>query len=93
MELHQLDEPGIGETERLVSARMSDSDNASASMAVNGSAAQRNHGAPADGAEGDFLCGVALSVYQNSGGTGTNWEAFENQRSLFFPNIAVRMPA
>lgn len=30
-----------------------------------------------------FLVGVAISVYQNSGGPGTNWEAFEDQKTLF----------
>ena len=32
---------------------------------------------------------MAISVYQNSGGAHTNWEAFENQRCLFFNNIHV----
>ena len=31
----------------------------------------------------DFLVGVAISVYQNSGGPGTNWEAFESARGWF----------
>ena len=38
----------------------------------------------------DFLCGIALSVYQNSGGQDTNWEAWENRRYMFQPTIAVR---
>ena len=29
-----------------------------------------------------FLVGVAISVYQNSGGPGTNWEAFEGTRNI-----------
>lgn len=35
----------------------------------------------------DFLCGVAISVYQNSGGVNTNWEAFENEKCFFSNNI------
>jgi len=35
-----------------------------------------------EGSEADpFLVGVAISVYQNSGGPGTNWEAFEDQKT------------
>lgn len=30
-----------------------------------------------------FLVGVAISVYQNSGGPGSNWEAFEDQKTMF----------
>lgn len=62
---------------------------------------QQSHDAAANGvppaadndaaAAEDFLCGVALSVYQNSGGADTNWEAWENKRSMFMPTIAVRM--
>jgi beta-glucosidase/6-phospho-beta-glucosidase/beta-galactosidase len=39
----------------------------------------------------DFLCGIALSVYQNSGSGGhdTNWGAWENRRFMFQPTIAV----
>ena len=29
----------------------------------------------------EFLVGIAMSVYQNSGGSGTNWEAFESQKN------------
>lgn len=41
----------------------------------------------------DFLCGIALSVYQNSGSGGheTNWGAWENRRYMFQPTIAVRI--
>ncbi len=90
MELQQLDE-----RERLMSSNMAD-DSASegrgpavANGAVNGSAAHDADQRTGKAAEPDFLCGVALSVYQNSGGAGTNWEAFEDQRSLFMPRIAV----
>ncbi|KAK9868650.1 hypothetical protein WJX84_001643 [Apatococcus fuscideae] len=30
-----------------------------------------------------FLVGAALSVYQNAGGSNTNWSAFENKRTMF----------
>jgi beta-glucosidase/6-phospho-beta-glucosidase/beta-galactosidase len=41
-------------------------------------------------ADEDFLCGIALSVYQNSGSGGhdTNWGAWENRRIMFQPTIA-----
>ncbi len=38
----------------------------------------------------DFLCGTAISVYQNSGGPPSNWGAFENQKRWFAKRIAVR---
>lgn len=30
-----------------------------------------------------FDCGVAISVYQNSGGTNNQWESFERQKRWF----------
>ena len=30
-----------------------------------------------------FDCGVAISVYQNSGGSNTQWETFERQKRWF----------
>ena len=42
----------------------------------------------------DFLCGTAISVYQNSGGPASNWGAFEIQKRWFAKRIAVcsRLP-
>ena len=40
----------------------------------------------------DFLCGTAISVYQNSGGPDSNWGAFENQRRWFSSRISVCAP-
>ena len=38
-----------------------------------------------------FDVGVAISVYQNSGGANTQWETFESQKRWFGrPTIAVR---
>ena len=38
----------------------------------------------------EFLVGVAMSVYQNSGGADNNWEAFENMKGWFGqPTIKV----
>ena len=37
----------------------------------------------------DFLCGTAISVYQNSGGPDSNWGAFEGQKRWFRKNISV----
>jgi len=40
-----------------------------------------------------FLVGVAISVYQNSGGPGTNWEAFEDQKNWLGSSvIRVSLP-
>lgn len=37
-----------------------------------------------------FLVGVAISVYQNSGGPNNQWERFEHQKKCFGrPTIAV----
>ena len=37
-----------------------------------------------------FHVGVAISVYQNSGGPNNQWERFEHQKKLFGrPTIAV----
>ena len=33
--------------------------------------------------EWTFDCGVAISVYQNSGGSNTQWETFERQKRWF----------
>ena len=38
---------------------------------------------------GEFLCGTAISVYQNSGGPGSNWDDFENSRGWPIRHIEV----
>ena len=44
-----------------------------------------------DPSEWSFDVGVAISVYQNSGGPNTQWETFEQQKRWFGrPTIAVR---
>lgn len=41
-------------------------------------------------ADWKFLVGVAISVYQNSGGPNNQWERFEHQKKWFGrPTIAV----
>ena len=39
---------------------------------------------------GEFLCGTAISVYQNSGGPDSNWDDFENSRGWPMRHIEVR---
>ena len=48
------------------------------------------YSAASESPENPFLCGVAISVYQNSGGPGTNWEAFEDQKS-WLGNPAIKV--
>ena len=38
----------------------------------------------------DFLCGTAISVYQNSGGPDSNWGEYENRQKWILKTIAVR---
>ena len=45
-----------------------------------------------DPSQWSFDVGVAISVYQNSGGPNTQWETFERQKRWFGrPTIAVRL--
>ena len=63
-----------------------------ASMELNGAAPlPSGHDAAGVAAgPGDFLVGVAISVYQNSGGQGSNWSAFEDQKNFWGrPRILV----
>lgn len=97
MEVHNPDE-----TQRLMSDNLSPEVHANGALpatgGVNGTAAAAADAQPAtDGPDDaaaavpDFLCGIALSVYQNAGGgSDTNWEAWENKRTLFGPTVAVR---
>ncbi len=38
----------------------------------------------------DFLCGTAISVYQNSGGPDSNWGEYEDRHKWYSRTIAVR---
>mmetsp|Transcript_17931 Transcript_17931/g.53969 ORF Transcript_17931/g.53969 Transcript_17931/m.53969 type:complete len:526 (+) Transcript_17931:343-1920(+) len=82
------------ETKRLVTSQMSH-EVGQVPPGINDSPDDAAHSTSAavtgpGGPEEEFLCGVALSVYQNSGdgGTPTNWGIFENQKTWIFNNIA-----